>query len=720
MDGACTVPGGEDCSAPQSWAVESSGVPECVKNDEDDGLRSWVDQPAQETNAVLHSDERIENDESTQSSFPPADVARRGGRDRTRRTTSAGVTSSSGYPGVSWNRRMGAWLAFFYDDESRRSRTFHPKYYDFDVEAARLAAIEFMKTVENRERPKRSAKSVDTSTPGPRKKTSPPHKSKARASQSCSHDQVSDAVKPDANATPDAIATQHGITLLSECPTEGHSNASDSHLSVSSHGYGHESSVSTMASTEPPEWQLVESRAAEVCELWTHPYVKCEHHQTEAIGEETCENPTLEEHYQSGCHLIASGSFPQLESGKHEQGVVGECRLCVAAEVPYDEQLESTSDTVVDGVTEGTNHSSHEAYESAPLPQVEGELTQEEEPHPSDCQSVIDAGETKAGDDDSNPSTYAPSARRAGVDGSEAPTGDHMTDEHDMEEDSCHEADPDNHDATGLSRAGSDVMSELMPRVGAASPCPTEDQKKMSESLLRSYSTDSVVYPNQSSEFFPLQSMTLAEELSGDMSADGRTDSGLQESGGDSTGNEGGGHDQLPAWLAEDLVSAGNAIASAGGNLHRAVLDRRGSWRGLARLRSQDSISAFMGGRADLMFTGLEGMRPSMNGGLSRSGSMMCIQDPTMPPLYMNLKTEYREDGPLRKAPSGPLGKIGSDGFPEYLSSRGGASPVADHRKSGNYKPVNTCLASDSPALENVVWDSTGEPQHYASCPACP
>ncbi|SBT42047.1 transcription factor with AP2 domain(s), putative (ApiAP2) [Plasmodium ovale wallikeri] len=63
-------------------------------------------------------------------------------------------TSSSGYPGVSWNKRMCAWLAFFYDGASRRSRTFHPKHFNMDKEKARLAAVEFMKSLENNGRKK--------------------------------------------------------------------------------------------------------------------------------------------------------------------------------------------------------------------------------------------------------------------------------------------------------------------------------------------------------------------------------------------------------------------------------------------------------------------------------------------------------------------------------------------------------------------------------------
>ncbi|SCM10160.1 transcription factor with AP2 domain(s), putative [Plasmodium chabaudi adami] len=63
-------------------------------------------------------------------------------------------TSSSGYPGVSWNKRMCAWLAFFYDGASRRSRTFHPKHFNMDKDQARLAAVEFMKSLENNGRKK--------------------------------------------------------------------------------------------------------------------------------------------------------------------------------------------------------------------------------------------------------------------------------------------------------------------------------------------------------------------------------------------------------------------------------------------------------------------------------------------------------------------------------------------------------------------------------------
>ena len=43
-------------------------------------------------------------------------------------------STRSGYPGVSWNRRMAAWLAFFYEGHTRRSRTFHPKYFEGNVE----------------------------------------------------------------------------------------------------------------------------------------------------------------------------------------------------------------------------------------------------------------------------------------------------------------------------------------------------------------------------------------------------------------------------------------------------------------------------------------------------------------------------------------------------------------------------------------------------------
>lgn len=67
------------------------------------------------------------------------------------RKRSAGM-NSSGYPGVSWNKRMQAWLAFYYDGTTRRSRTFSPKSLGGDTEGARIAAIAFRKSVENRKK----------------------------------------------------------------------------------------------------------------------------------------------------------------------------------------------------------------------------------------------------------------------------------------------------------------------------------------------------------------------------------------------------------------------------------------------------------------------------------------------------------------------------------------------------------------------------------------
>lgn len=713
MDEASRVSGGEECWERERWPGDGFALGDNVKTEEEVVLHAWVEQTAIEEprweeskNDPVASDSRTEADESMQSSIPTGEVTRRGGRERAKRTTSAGVTSSSGYPGVSWNRRMGAWLAFFYDAESRRSRTFHPKYYDFDVETARLAAIEFMKTVENRERPKRSSKSMDTSTMGPRKRSSPPQKSRARATQSSATEPVSDTA--DTSTSFVVPLTQTLLTDTSECLTESHSTASDSLLCAASQSLGHESSGSTLPSNEPQEWG---SSSSATCEGWTPSYaVKCEPQQAEGV-EESCTNKDIDEQYSESFQLMNSGSFPHIET-KHAEAMGGNCLLCASGEGTHDEQLESTDDAAGDFATESTSRHSHGDYESPQLPDVQGEVRRETWPAPSESGNMM-RQETKVEDTVSNSSTYTPSSSRVTVAGSNA-TGE----EQEMEEDSCQDGDRGSRRAAGLSRSGSDFLSELMPRAEASSPCVNEDQKKMSESLLRSYSTDSVSYPNHTPEFFPLQSMSWAE-LSGDIGGDGRQETALHDSGNDSTGHEATSPDQLPAWLAADIASSGDAVASAGGNLHRAVLDRRGSWRGLARLRSQDSISAFMGGRADLMFTGLDGIRP-MSGGLSRSGSMMCIQDQSITPLLMNLKTEYRDDGPLRKVPSGPFGKIGSDGFPGYLSARGGASPMADHRKSGSFKSVSTCLASDSPALENVIWDGSGEPQHYASCSACP
>ncbi|CDR94991.1 hypothetical protein, conserved [Babesia bigemina] len=97
-------------------------------------------------------------DSTTQvSPIPRSTNSRGGGRSSNRKAPippppRASPSSSSGYPGVSWNKRMGAWLSFYYDADTRRSRTFHPKYYDFDVEKAKQAAIEFMKSIEKHPR----------------------------------------------------------------------------------------------------------------------------------------------------------------------------------------------------------------------------------------------------------------------------------------------------------------------------------------------------------------------------------------------------------------------------------------------------------------------------------------------------------------------------------------------------------------------------------------
>ncbi len=48
----------------------------------------------------------------------------------------------SGCRGVSWNRRMKSWLAFWTENKTRRSKTFNAKVLGFS--AARDAAIEFL------------------------------------------------------------------------------------------------------------------------------------------------------------------------------------------------------------------------------------------------------------------------------------------------------------------------------------------------------------------------------------------------------------------------------------------------------------------------------------------------------------------------------------------------------------------------------------------------
>ncbi|KAH8740256.1 hypothetical protein FG386_001531 [Cryptosporidium ryanae] len=53
----------------------------------------------------------------------------------------------SGYKGVSWNKRMQSWLAFWTEGQRRRSKTFNSKIYGFDV--ARSEAIAFLKAKQN-------------------------------------------------------------------------------------------------------------------------------------------------------------------------------------------------------------------------------------------------------------------------------------------------------------------------------------------------------------------------------------------------------------------------------------------------------------------------------------------------------------------------------------------------------------------------------------------
>ncbi len=53
------------------------------------------------------------------------------------------VEFRSGYRGVSWNRRMKAWLAFWSEGKNRRSKTFNAKVMGFDK--ARASAIDFLK-----------------------------------------------------------------------------------------------------------------------------------------------------------------------------------------------------------------------------------------------------------------------------------------------------------------------------------------------------------------------------------------------------------------------------------------------------------------------------------------------------------------------------------------------------------------------------------------------
>jgi len=69
----------------------------------------------------------------------------------------------SGCRGVSWNRRMKAWLAFWMDGKTRRSKTFSSKVYGF--EEARLAAIDFLQGRKRESGGDVTFFSIDTSPP---------------------------------------------------------------------------------------------------------------------------------------------------------------------------------------------------------------------------------------------------------------------------------------------------------------------------------------------------------------------------------------------------------------------------------------------------------------------------------------------------------------------------------------------------------------------------
>ncbi|CEM11437.1 unnamed protein product [Vitrella brassicaformis CCMP3155] len=73
----------------------------------------------------------------------------------------------SGFKGVSWNKRMQAWLAFWTERGTRRSKTFSPRHVG--AEEARLQAIEFLKG----KREEAGSSTPDTSShPQPKKRAS--------------------------------------------------------------------------------------------------------------------------------------------------------------------------------------------------------------------------------------------------------------------------------------------------------------------------------------------------------------------------------------------------------------------------------------------------------------------------------------------------------------------------------------------------------------------
>lgn len=93
-------------------------------------LRTIVDQVRHESVTTRF----VSNQEPSQKDPPACDSAMKEPNP---------IEFRSGYRGVSWNRRMKAWLAFWSEGKNRRSKTFNAKVMGFDK--ARSAAIDFLK-----------------------------------------------------------------------------------------------------------------------------------------------------------------------------------------------------------------------------------------------------------------------------------------------------------------------------------------------------------------------------------------------------------------------------------------------------------------------------------------------------------------------------------------------------------------------------------------------
>jgi hypothetical protein len=101
------------------------------------------------TNNLYHSETPLGSNisplmDNTSTSYePPVKIARRSESSTGSTRRSVGSDFQSGCKGVSWNNRMKAWLAFWMDSRTRRSKTFSTRIYGFNE--AKELAIEFLR-----------------------------------------------------------------------------------------------------------------------------------------------------------------------------------------------------------------------------------------------------------------------------------------------------------------------------------------------------------------------------------------------------------------------------------------------------------------------------------------------------------------------------------------------------------------------------------------------